>query len=190
MSEHTHLSHKMVSKRNIRFSIITISTSRFEKYGNVISPDDAEDTSGNIMLSIVKNEGHEIAFYKLIPDDKIAIQNIIYDTINKEIDIIVTSGGTGLSPDDITIETLKPLFEKKIEGFGEYFRYLSIKEIGSSVILTRSCAGVINKKVVFCLPGSPNAVKLALSKIILPEAHHIISHINRVVKNEEKKLNI
>lgn len=182
MHEATHISHKHELNKDIRFTVITISSSRYEKYGDVDSPLIAQDSSGSIIIELIKNKGYELKSYKLIADDRLSIQNSILNT--KDTDIIITSGGTGLSSDDITIESITPLFEKKIEGFGEYFRYLSIEEIGSSVILTRSCAGIINNKIVFCLPGSPNAVRLALSKIILLESNHILNHVNRIRKSD------
>jgi molybdopterin adenylyltransferase len=171
------LSHKQGIKNKVKFALITVSTSRFEKYGDVSKPDEAEDLSGDEMIKLLKDNGYEVLLYVLVSDDERSIKNIISHVIEEDVDIIVTSGGTGLSPDDITIETISPFFDKKIDGFGEYFRYLSISQIGSSMILTRACAGIVQNKVIFCLPGSPNAVKLALSEIIIPEAGHIIKHI-------------
>ena len=82
-------------------------------------------------------------------------------------------GGTGLTKDDITVETMRKLFDREIEGFGELFRQISFKDIGTSVYLTRATAGIIKNKVIYCLPGSPAAVKTAL-KIIMPELNHIL----------------
>ena len=133
------------------------------------------------MCNLVKESGHKVVSYSLVPDDNVAIKDLISRMVNEDVNVIVTSGGTGLSPDDVTIEAVSPLFHKEIQGFGEYFRYLSIGQIGSSVVLTRACAGTVNNKVIFCLPGSPNAVKLAFSEIILPEAGHILKLVDRTV---------
>ena len=180
MQSSTPLSHKQHIKGNIRFALITVSTSRFNKYGSAISPQEAEDLSGDRMHTLVKETGHEVVSYSLVPDDHVCIRDLISRMIDEDVDVIVTSGGTGLSPDDVTIEAISPLFHKEIQGFGEYFRYLSIGQIGSSVVLTRACAGIADNKVIFCIPGSPNAVDLAFSEVILPEAGHILKHLGKV----------
>jgi molybdenum cofactor biosynthesis protein B len=179
MQSSTPRSHKISIKENIRFALITVSTSRFEKYGRARSPQEAEDLSGDRMYTKVKDNGHEVISYSLVPDDTVFIRDLISRMIDEDVDVIVTSGGTGLSPDDVTIEAISPLFHKEIHGFGEYFRYLSIGQIGSSVVLTRACAGIVGNKVIFCLPGSPNAVDLAFSEVILPEAGHILKHVGK-----------
>jgi len=180
MQTSTPLSHKQHIKENIRFALITVSTSRFNKYGSAISPQEAEDLSGDRMYTMVQENGHEVVSYSLVPDDHVCIRDLISRMIDEDVDVIVTSGGTGLSPDDVTIEAVFPLFHKEIQGFGEYFRYLSIGQIGSSVVLTRACAGIVDNKIIFCIPGSPNAVDLAFSEVILPEAGHILKHLGKV----------
>ncbi|WP_292352891.1 molybdenum cofactor biosynthesis protein B [Methanomethylovorans sp. PtaU1.Bin093] len=180
MQSSTPLSHKQHIKGNLRFALITVSTSRFNKYGSAISPQESEDLSGDRMYNMVQENGHEVVSYSLVPDDPACIRDLISRLIDEDVDVIVTSGGTGLSPDDVTIEAISPLFHKEIQGFGEYFRYLSIGQIGSSVVLTRACAGIADNKVIFCIPGSPNAVDLAFSEVILPEAGHILKHLGKV----------
>jgi molybdopterin adenylyltransferase len=169
--------HKKDARKSYSFAIITISTSRYEKYGNPFSPEEAEDLSGKAIKDLLEGAGSNVSFYRLVPDEKSAIVNAVFAALDSSADIVVTSGGTGLAPKDLTIESVAPLFEKEIPGFGELFRYKSLEEIGTSVILTRASAGVMKGKAVFCLPGSPNAVKLALSKIIIPEAGHIVRHV-------------
>ncbi len=177
MKESTPEIHKKDAKKSFSFALITISTSRYEKYGNPASPDDAEDLSGKVMKELIEAAGNRVSFYRLVPDEKDSLLDAIFFALESSADIVITSGGTGLAPKDLTIESIDPLFEKDIPGFGELFRYKSLEEIGTSVILTRASAGVIKGKAVFCLPGSPNAVKLALSKIIIPEAGHIVRHV-------------
>jgi molybdopterin adenylyltransferase len=177
MTESTPEIHKKEAKKSFSFALITISTSRYEKYGNPSLPEDADDISGRNMKDLLEEAGNKVSFYRLISDDKTSIIDAILAALESSADIIITSGGTGLAPKDITIESVTPLFEKEISGFGELFRYKSIEDIGTSVILTRAVAGVIKGKAVFCLPGSPNAVKLALSEIIIPEAGHIVRHV-------------
>ncbi|AKB46331.1 Molybdenum cofactor biosynthesis protein MoaB [Methanosarcina sp. Kolksee] len=177
MKESTPEIHKKEAKKFFSFALITISTSRYEKYGNPASPEDADDISGKNMKDLLEAAGHNISFYRLVSDKKTSITDAVLAALDSPADIIITSGGTGLAPKDITIESVTPLFEKEISGFGELFRYKSIEDIGTSVILTRAVAGVIKGKAVFCLPGSPNAVKLAISEIIIPEAGHIVRHV-------------
>jgi molybdenum cofactor biosynthesis protein B len=170
--------HKKEIRKSFSFALITISTSRYEKFGDPALPEEADDLSGKIMKDLLELTGQEVPFYRLVPDEKNLITDAVLTALGSAADIVITTGGTGLAPKDVTIESLTPLFEKEIPGFGELFRYKSLEEIGTSVILTRAVAGVIKRKAVFCLPGSPNAVKLALSKIIIPEAGHIVRHIS------------
>jgi molybdenum cofactor biosynthesis protein B len=93
-----------------------------------------------------------------------------------DIDVLVFCGGTGITHSDVTIETVSSFLEKSLPGFGEIFRRLSFDEIGSAAVLSRAVAGLAKGKAIFCIPGSPNAVQLCLSKLILPEAGHIVKH--------------
>ena len=177
MNVSTSQEHKKGTSGPYNFGLITISTSRFQKYGSVSMPEDAEDGSGSIMRDIIETNGHNVSKYMLVDDSTDAIKNSISSALESDVDIVITSGGTGLTPQDVTIESVSPMFEKDIPGFGELFRYKSIDQIGTAVILTRACAGVIDGKAVFCLPGSPNAVRLAVQDIIIPEAGHIVRHV-------------
>jgi molybdenum cofactor biosynthesis protein B len=176
MDSVTH-EHRKDARKSLGFYLISISTSRFAKYGSARSPEDAEDISGELMVELVKKNGHHVLGYELVSDESSDIKKAVLDALQKEADIIVTTGGTGLTPTDVTVESLVPMFEKQMPGFGELFRYKSIEQIGSAVILTRAAAGIIRDKAIFCLPGSPGAVELALSEIILPEAGHVVKHI-------------
>lgn len=151
----------------ISSGIITISSTRTKE----------NDISGQIIQELLNKANIACLFYEIIPDDK----NVIIKTLRsalKEVNCIITHGGTGLTFDDCTIEAVRPIFEKEIEGFGELFRFLSFQELGSSAILSRATAGIFEKKVIFCIPGSQNAVRLATEKIIIPEVCHILSHIS------------
>jgi molybdenum cofactor biosynthesis protein B len=155
---------------------LTISTSRYEKYGKIDRPERAEDVSGKLIWGMVQVNGGKISGYELIPDNMEMIRDSFKSALYSDADVIISSGGTGLSPADITIEAVTPFIEKEMPGFGELFRSKSIEQIGNSVMLTRALAGVARGKVIFCLPGSPNAVKLAI-ELILPEMGHILKHI-------------
>jgi molybdenum cofactor biosynthesis protein B len=169
--------HKKDAHGPYSFVLITISSSRYQKYGRVATPEAAEDVSGQVMRDIVVKSGHHVLRYMLISDDPESIKNAVRSAIDMGADIIVSSGGTGLTSQDVTIESVAPMFDKEIPGFGELFRYKSIDEVGTAVILTRAVAGVIKNRAIFCLPGSPNAVRLALENIIVPEAGHIVKHV-------------
>ncbi|NPE29743.1 MogA/MoaB family molybdenum cofactor biosynthesis protein [Methanococcoides sp. SA1] len=171
------LQHKKDVAKTFKFAIISISTSRYEKYGSGTSPVGADDISGKIMMDLIEVNGHHLVDYCLVSDEISAIKEAVTEAILKGADIVITTGGTGLTPSDVTIESVVPMFDRQMPGFGELFRYKSIEQIGSAVILTRADAGTIGGSAVFCLPGSPSAVELALSEIILPEAGHIVKHI-------------
>ena len=172
--------HKKNTHGPYNFFLVTISTSRAEKYGGgdgtVANPEDADDMSGQVMRDIITQNGHRVVKYSLISDELDEIQDVVRSAIDTDADIIITSGGTGLASRDVTIESITPMLDKEMPGFGELFRHKSIRQIGTSVILTRAIAGVIKNKAIFCLPGSPNAVRLALEEIIIPETGHIVKH--------------
>jgi len=171
--------HKEQTPQDLKFAIITISTSRYNKTPDATNPDVAEDGSGKLMTQLVTESGHTNTTYTLLPDETEKITNNIKKIEKTDIkpDIILISGGTGITPEDNTIEATRPLFKKKIPGFGELFRQLSREEIGTATILSRATAGITtNNTIIFCLPGSPRGVQLALTRIILPEAKHLTKH--------------
>ena len=166
--------HKAEAPKKLNFAVIVCSSSRYEelKAGKEI-----KDPSGEIITSLLETRGHTVAYKTVIPDNsamiRIELKKIILD---KDIDAAIFCGGTGISPLDVTIETVKPLLEKTLPGFGEIFRWISYQEIGSAAILSRALAGTVEGKAVFCIPGSPQAVRLCVEKLILPEAAHIVKH--------------
>jgi molybdenum cofactor biosynthesis protein B len=151
--------------------VVVASTSRFQKFGRVSSPEEAEDLSGKVILDMIKAAGH-CARYSLLPDGF-----VLREAVEKSnADAIIICGGTGLTHLDLTLEAIEPLFEKTLPGFGEIFRYKSLDEVGLRAMLTRATAGVYHERPVFCLPGSPGAARLGLD-LILKEIEHIIGHI-------------
>ncbi len=173
-----HEQHKQKAKQIIKIALIVVSTSRFDEVkNNVVSTD---KTIPKVKEILKNNDRILLDYTKIIPDSAKQIESILNELLdNSFIDTIIFSGGTGITPKDITYETVEPLLEKKITGFGELFRYLYYEEIGSSAMLSRALAGKIKNKAIFLLPGSPNAVKLALNKLIIPELGHIIYLINK-----------
>ena len=173
MSE-TSRAHKEKAPKQFGFAVVICSTSRYydSEAGKHVT-----DESGDLIVNLLETSGHSVGSRDLIPDDKTFIEASVKRALqSKKVDAIITSGGTGITPSDVTIETVEPLLEKKLPGFGEIFRAISYEEIGSAAVMTRALAGVVQGKAVFCIPGSPNAVRLCLEKLILPEVGHIILH--------------
>ncbi|RMF89059.1 MAG: MogA/MoaB family molybdenum cofactor biosynthesis protein [Methanobacteriota archaeon] len=177
MSSETTEAHKKGSPGKVRIAVITISDSKYAYHWTGKKGVENEDVSGRKIISMIEEAGHELAYYTIVPDHGGMILEAV-DHISEESspDAIITTGGTGLGPRDVTIETLEPLFEKVITGFGEVFRAESAREIGHATMLSRATAGVYRGVVVFCLPGSPNACETG-TKLILEEISHIIKHL-------------
>jgi molybdenum cofactor biosynthesis protein B len=157
-----------VKNLEISAAIITVSSTRNRE----------NDSSGKTISTLLNDQKIPIQHYAIVPDQIDAIRNELF-TAMKNTNCIIFNGGTGLTHDDCTIEAISPLLEKKIDGFGELFRMKSFQEIGTSSILSRAIAGIIQEKVIFCIPGSTPAVTLATRELILPEIAHILSHANR-----------
>jgi molybdenum cofactor biosynthesis protein B len=162
--------HKHHVPANFKCAVIIISGSRTEQ----------TDESGKYIISRLKECGNAVTTYSIIDNDAEAIlgtvENIFGDGVTQAI---ITSGGTGASHKDITIETLSPLLEKKMDGFGELFRSLTYQEIGTGCILSRAMAGIVKGKVIISLPGSLEAVKMAMERIIIPELAHLVREASR-----------
>ena len=162
--------HKEQATDAVTCAILTISDTRTE----------AEDKSGAIIKEILSDTGHEVGFYQVVPDDAAQIRELIKEIANQgTCQAILTNGGTGIAARDTTYEAVVGLLEKKIDGFGELFRYLSWEEIGSGGMLSRAVAGVYNDTMIFCMPGSSGAVRLAMEKLIAPELSHLVWEIWR-----------
>ena len=173
MSE-TAAKHKAEAPKTLNFAVIICSTSRYKEFSETGR---INDPSGDLIVQILRKKGHRVTLRRIVSDDKTQIQRTMMKALkSRKIDVIVSSGGTGISPRDVTIEAVQPLLEKTIPGFGELFRALSYEKIGPAAVLTRAIAGVAKGKVVFCLPGSPQSVSLALESLVLPEAGHILKH--------------
>jgi molybdenum cofactor biosynthesis protein B len=159
--DHGHHAHDV---ETLGAAVLTVSTSR--------SLDD--DPGGDAVEAAFEAEGHEIALRELIDDDYDEIQSRVRSLADREdVNVVVTTGGTGVTPDDVTVEATRPLFEKELPGFGELFRQLSREEIGTRVVATRAVAGIVDGVPVFCLPGSENAATLGAEGIVVPEASHL-----------------
>nr|WP_090239436.1 molybdenum cofactor biosynthesis protein B [Lentibacillus halodurans] len=142
------------------------------------------DKSGNLMTALFEEAGHHVVEKAIVPDEKRAIRNqITAGCENANVDIILMNGGTGIAHRDVTIETIEPMLDKEMNGFGEIFRMLSYQEdIGSAAILSRAIAGVIGNKAIFATPGSSGAVKLAMNKLIIPEINHVVNELRKDIR--------
>jgi molybdenum cofactor biosynthesis protein B len=165
--------HKQKAPKSVKCSILTVSSSRTKE----------TDVSGDIIEQLLSSSCHKVESRQLVEDNTKAIRNAVDDFCEKEGDVLIITGGTGISEKDLTLGAVKPLLSAELEGFGELFRWMSFKEIGPSVILSRAFAGTIkvnNKnKLIFAIPGSPNACRLACEKIIIPELGHMVWEANR-----------
>jgi molybdenum cofactor biosynthesis protein B len=163
--------HKERAPKKLGFAVITCSTSRSGGSGE-------PDISGETIVELMRERGHELTMRAVVPDEESRILEAVLGAL-KVADVVIITGGTGISRGDVTIEAVSKLFEKDLPGFGELFRYLSYERIGSPALLTRAAAGVRGGSVIFCLPGSPEAVRLAMESLIIPEAAHIVEHLRR-----------
>lgn len=160
--------HKEHAPASVKCAVITISDSRTE----------ATDESGRLLKDVLLRAGHAVLFYAVVKDEPKAILDAV-EQASWTCEAVLTNGGTGIARRDVTIPTLAPELERTLPGFGELFRALSFQEIGSAAMLSGALAGVYHGRIVFCLPGSPDACRLALERLILPELGHAVGLLNR-----------
>jgi molybdenum cofactor biosynthesis protein B len=138
------------------------------------------DTSGFRIMHMLKEAGHTVVDYHLVKDEPAKIKSKIKSAVtNKKVQAIIINGGTGISRRDSTFEAVDGMLEKRLDGFGEVFRYLTYQEIGSPAIMSRATAGILKGRVLFSTPGSENAVRLAMEKLILPELAHLVRELTK-----------
>ena len=168
MKSETSKQHQNESSNDITCGVITLSDSRKSKKA---------DLSGQYMVEEIESR-YTLKSRSLIPDNEDELLNAIENMVNDDVDVILTTGGTGLDSRDITVETVEAIFEKRLDGFGELFRRKSYEEIGAAALLSRATAGVYKKSIIFSMPGSPNAVKTALG-LIIDELPHFVHHVKK-----------
>lgn len=170
MTKNEHVNVKL--DRDIQCAVLTVSDTRTEE----------TDKGGNLAKELLSEINVEIKpdHYAIVKDDKQAITEQIQQWLAEDVDVIITTGGTGIAQRDVTIEAVTPLLSKQIEGFGELFRYLSYAEdVGTRALLSRAVAGTVGEQLIFSVPGSTGAVKLALNKLIKPELNHLIHELTK-----------
>jgi molybdopterin adenylyltransferase len=138
----------------------------------------SDDKSGTWIKKQAKKEGHEVVAHQVVTDDIIAIRELLIHVVDKIApNAVILTGGTGISPKDVTIEAVQPFFEKELSAFGPLFAQLSFEEIDSAAIGSRATAGIFKDTLIFCIPGSIKACKLACNALIFPELGHLLKHI-------------
>jgi len=167
-----HEEHRVRAPKRLHVVIVTVSTSRYEKK---MSGREPIDEAGDIAEEETRRAGHSVVQRKLISDDRRMLRKAINEFLAGDDDVLLFAGGTGLSHRDITVETVRPFFEKELEGFGELIRRLSYEEVGSAAVLTRATAGVAHGKLIVCMPGSPGGVATAMKALVgeFPHALYI-----------------
>lgn len=165
---HDHAHHHGVG--TVSYAVVTVSSSR--------SID--EDTAGDAVVAAVEDDGGEVAVRELVRDDLDGVQAAVNTLADREdVDAVVTVGGTGVTPDDVTVEAVRPLFGKELPGFGELFRSLSYESVGTATLASRATAGVVERTPVFCLPGSEDAARLGARRLVTEEAGHLVGLTTR-----------
>jgi molybdenum cofactor biosynthesis protein B len=169
LSESVH-KHRESAPDRVRVAVLTISDTR--------TPE--TDTGGDTVEELMRGAGHEIVERAIVKDEASGIRRKLVELIARpDVDAVVTTGGTGISARDTTYEVVDRMLEKKLDGFGEIFRMLSYEEIGAAALLSRCVAGAVGTRFLACLPGSRNAVRLAVEKLLVPELAHVIFELRK-----------
>jgi molybdopterin adenylyltransferase len=166
----SHLEHKAHAPSEVRCYVLTISDTRTSE----------TDTGGRAIADLLAEGGHTIAGRSIVRDDPALVATTIRQQLaSSDVQAVITTGGTGITSRDSTYEAVTGLFSKQLDGFGELFRMLSYQEIGAAAMLSRACAGLVNGRIVIALPGSEHAVRLAMTKLVLPELGHLVREASR-----------
>lgn len=166
----SHHEHRATSPTQIRCYVLTVSDTRTEE----------NDTGGRLLQELLAGDGHDVVGHAIVPDEPATLRSAIEEQLDAEaVQAVITTGGTGISRRDGTFEVVSTLIDKRIDGFGELFRALSFEEIGPSAMLSRACAGTSRGKILISLPGSKNAVRLSMIKLVLPELGHLVREVTR-----------
>jgi len=161
--------HKAHAPKSLSLAIITVSTTRSL----------ADDKSGQWIKKRAEKKGNRVVFHQVVPDDRAIIADTIRTVIQEHNPhTILVTGGTGISPADVTIEAIRPMFTKELTAFGPLFCHLSYEEIDSAALLSRATAGIVGQTLIFCIPGSLKACKLACKELIFPELGHLVKHVH------------
>lgn len=162
--------HRDAAPDTVRVAVLTISDSRTRN----------DDRSGELIRQNLLWRGHEVVAYEIVPDDPGQIERTVREWVERtDIQAIITNGGTGVAARDNTYDVIAGIVERRLDGFGEIFRMLSYQEIGSAAMLSRAIAGSSGTTAIFSTPGSSNAVKLAMERLIGPEIAHVVHELTK-----------
>jgi molybdenum cofactor biosynthesis protein B len=168
--ERSDAQHKREAPRVVRCYIVTVSDTRTEE----------TDTSGRAIADLLTAAGHQIAGRTIVKDEPVLVRGTIERQLASDgVQVIITTGGTGITSRDSTFEAVDSLLDKRLEGFGELFRMLSFEQIGPAAMMSRASAGLAAGKIVVSLPGSEAAVRLAMERLLLPELGHLVQQASR-----------
>lgn len=161
--------HKAAAPAAVRVALLTVSDTRTE----------ATDTSGNAIETLLVEQGHTLVTRGLVRDEPADVTAWVQGALGGEAQVIIITGGTGITSRDSTYEAVDTLLEKRLDGFGELFRRLSYDDIGPAAMMSRACAGLARGRVIIALPGSESAVRLAMTKLVLPELRHLVQQASK-----------
>ncbi|WP_254280294.1 MogA/MoaB family molybdenum cofactor biosynthesis protein [Haloarcula marina] len=153
----------------VTIAVVTVSSSRTLD----------EDPAGDAIERLCVDAGHDVTDRSLVGDDAAAIADAVAGAMDDGADVVVTTGGTGLTNDDVTVDAVGALFDREIPGFGELFRWRSFEDVGPMAMASRATAGVVDDRLVFCLPGSEAAARLGASEFVAPAAGHLLGLVRR-----------
>lgn len=170
MTTPSHQAHREQAKPSIPCGVITVSDTRTEE----------TDKSGQLIRRMLEAEGHQTQAYHIIKDEPSLIRPLLMELLAREdLDALIVNGGTGVAKRDVTFDVIQSIVDKPLPGFGELFRMFSYDEIGSAAMMSRAMAGTVAEKVIFSMPGSSGAVRLAMEKLVLPEMGHIVYELKK-----------
>ena len=166
----SHREHRAAAPARVRCYVLTVSDTRTEE----------NDTGGRLLRDLLEDGGHDVVGHTIVPDEAATLRAAVERQLDAEtVQAVITTGGTGISRRDGTYEVVSALIEKRIDGFGELFRALSFEEIGPAAMLSRACAGMARGTILISLPGSEHAVRLGMTRLIIPELGHLVREVSR-----------
>lgn len=170
MPQRADAEHKAAAPRSISCFVLTVSDTRTQE----------TDTSGRAIADLLAGAGHVVSGRAIVKDDPDVVRRSVQQQLAApDVQVIITTGGTGITSRDSTYEAIAALLEKRLDGFGELFRMLSYEQIGAAAMMSRACAGLANGRIVVSLPGSENAVRLAMERLVIPELGHLVQQASR-----------
>jgi molybdenum cofactor biosynthesis protein B len=162
--------HKAQAPASVRCFVLTVSDTRTH----------ATDASGRTIAELLAAAGHHVAGRAIVKDEPELVRGVIERQLaHPEVEVLITTGGTGITSRDSTYEAVSGMLQKRLDGFGELFRMLSYEQIGSAAMMSRACAGLSAGRIIVCLPGSEKAVRLAMERLLLPELGHLVQQARK-----------